>query len=360
MKQTSTQPPHLWLRSETKSGEHRTPLTPTGAQALLQDGFHVTVESMPSRVFSDEDYVQVGCNLVSAGSWRDASSQAWILGLKELPNERFPLEHRHIYFAHAYKGQDSAAEILTRFKDGNGTLLDLEYLIENKGRRVAAFGYWAGYIGAALSLLGWAHNVNRSRFQQIKAFESQSLLDDFVDEQLAKATRTAKRGPTGIVIGALGRSGGGACACLERHEIVPERWDLEQTAVGGPFPEILQHDILLNCVLLSTPTKPFIRMKDIAIESPLRVVCDVSCDPQHPFNPLPIYDHLTSFEQPLQVIEGSEVGIISIDNLPALLPKESSEDFASQLLPHLRTLPVGAAPWQACQTKYLESINALQ
>ena len=358
MNHSPTQAPHLWLRSETKTGEHRAPLTPEGARALLQNGFRVSVESMPSRVFSDRAYTDAGCELVEAGSWPQAPKQAWILGLKELPDEPLALGHHHIYFAHAFKGQESAMRTLTRFKNGKGMLLDLEYVTESNGRRVAAFGYWAGYVGAALSLLGWAHGITRSSFRHIEAFENQAALDLFVDEQVSAATKTSKRRPAGMVIGALGRSGGGACDCLHRHGVKTTPWDVKETATGGPFSDILKHELFINCVLLSKRTKPFITPTDLACESPLRIICDVSCDPNHPFNPIPIYDQLTSFEQPLQPITGSKVSVISIDNLPALLPKESSEDFASQLLPHLRTLPQSTAPWIASQSKYLESISA--
>ena len=359
MNHTTSQPPHLWLRNETKAGEHRAPLTPEGAHILLQDGFRVTVESMPTRVFSDRAYTDAGCELANAGSWPQAPYEAWILGLKELPDEPLAINHHHIYFAHAFKGQGSAKQTLTRFKNGNGMLLDLEYLIGSNGRRVAAFGYWAGYVGASLSLLGWAHGVTRSPFRNIGSFENQAALDLFVDEHVSAATETSKSRPSGMVIGAHGRSGGGACDCLQRHGVQTTPWDVKETATGGPFPEILQHELFLNCVLLSKRTKPFITPTDLTCESPLRIICDVSCDPNHPFNPLPIYDRLTSFEQPLQPITGSKVSVISIDNLPALLPKESSEDFASQLLPHLRTLPQSTAPWIASRSKYLESMAAL-
>jgi saccharopine dehydrogenase (NAD+, L-lysine forming) len=359
MNHSLTQAPHLWLRSETKTGEHRAPLTPDGARVLLKDGFRVSVESMPSRVFSDRAYADAGCELVEERSWPRAPKQAWILGLKELPDEPMALDHHHIYFAHAFKGQDSAKQTLTRFKSGKGILLDLEYLIGSNGRRVAAFGYWAGYVGAALSLLGWASGVTRSPFRHIESFESQAALDLFVGEQITAAIETSKSRPTGMVIGAHGRSGGGACDCLQSHGAQITPWDVKETAMGGPFPEILQHEIFLNCVLLSTRTKPFITSADLTNESPLRVICDVSCDPNHPFNPIPVYDHLTSFDQPMQPITGTKTSIISIDNLPALLPKESSEDFASQLLPHLRTLPQSTAPWIASRSKYLESVAQL-
>ena len=40
-------------------------------------------------------------------------------------------------------------------RDGGGTLYDLEYLTDETGPpRVAAFGYWAGYAGAASVAFG--------------------------------------------------------------------------------------------------------------------------------------------------------------------------------------------------------------
>ena len=62
---------------------------------------------------------------------------------------------RHIMFGHAFKGQHSGKALLQRFQAGGGTLYDLEYLTDATGRRVAAFGYWAGYAGAAVSVIAW-------------------------------------------------------------------------------------------------------------------------------------------------------------------------------------------------------------
>lgn len=59
-------------------------------------------------------------------------------------------------FGHAFKGQPAGQRLLRRFIEGGGTLYNLEYLVDETGRRVAAFGYWAGYEGAAVALKCWA------------------------------------------------------------------------------------------------------------------------------------------------------------------------------------------------------------
>lgn len=68
---------------------------------------------------------------------KDAPKDAYVLGLKELPEDDFPLEHVHISFAHCYKGQGGWEQVLSRWPRGGGTLLDLEFLTDDVGRRVA-------------------------------------------------------------------------------------------------------------------------------------------------------------------------------------------------------------------------------
>lgn len=45
----------------------------------------------------------IGCKIVDEASWPDAPLDAFIVGIKELSDEDSPLQHRHIYFGHAYK-----------------------------------------------------------------------------------------------------------------------------------------------------------------------------------------------------------------------------------------------------------------
>lgn len=86
--------------------------------------------------------LQIGASLVEEGSWvKDAPKDAYVLGLKELPEDDFPLEHVHISFAHCYKQQGGWEQVLSRWPRGGGTLLDLEFLTDDVGRRVAGKNY---------------------------------------------------------------------------------------------------------------------------------------------------------------------------------------------------------------------------
>ncbi len=336
---------HLWLRAEQRDNETRTGLTPEGAAALIASGMKVSVEDSDSRVIPIAAYAQAGCEIVPAHSWPDAPRDAVIFGLKELPEDGTPLPHVHIMFGHAYKGQSSGRKLLARFKAGGGTLLDLEYLTDDNGRRVAAFGYWAGFAGAAVSVKCRIAQLRGATCGPVAPYPDAEALKAALAEELAQVDASGDRA---LVIGALGRVGRGASDLCEALGIPVTGWDMAETAHGGPFPEILDHAYFFNCILAGPETPAFVRPDAPKAERALRVIGDIACDPDSAFNPVQVYDHATTWETPaLRVHDAPPLDVMAIDNLPSMLPRESSEDFASQLLPTLRALPeMDNAVWQ--------------
>jgi len=58
------------------------------------------------------------------------------------------------------------------------------------------------------------------------------------------------------------------------------------------------------------------------------------------------------------VHDAPPLDVMAIDNLPSLLPLESSLDFAAQLLPHLLTLDrIGGGIWGAARTTFDEHLK---
>merc|ERR1711962_470564 len=108
-------------------------MTPKTCSQLIQSGCEVIVEKSADRCYSIEEYKSVGCTVVEEGSWPTAPKDAYIVGIKELPLDFSPLEHSHIYFGHAYKGQDGWRELLSRFHKGQGELLDVEFMVDDEG-----------------------------------------------------------------------------------------------------------------------------------------------------------------------------------------------------------------------------------
>lgn len=355
---------HYWLRHEIKPFEQRTPLLPESAKALLDAGHKVTVEKSPTRCRTDSEYAAAGCTLVDSETWPSAPKDAVILGLKELPENDEPLSHNHVFFAHCYKGQAGSQELLRRFKKGNGRIWDIEFMNNEQGRRVAAFGRAAGIVGMAVGLIAWA---NRQLHPTelcpplLDTAPSYTELVKRVSALLAQAKEKCGRLPNSIVLGALGRCGGGACWFAEQCGLTVTKWDLQETKVGGPFEEIVQHDIFLNAIYLASKIPPFVTTELISRETrKLSIIVDVSCDTSNPNNPIPIYNTCTTFPSPsVRVFNHptNPVDVIAIDHLPSLVPAESSKEFADDLLTHLLQFP-SSYPWK-CTGKLFEEKVAL-
>ena len=83
----------LHVRAESKPLEHRSAVTPSVARSLADAGYTVNVEESPLSIFDDSEYEGTGATVVPTGSWIDAPSDHIVVGLKELPEEDFPLKH---------------------------------------------------------------------------------------------------------------------------------------------------------------------------------------------------------------------------------------------------------------------------
>jgi saccharopine dehydrogenase (NAD+, L-lysine forming) len=150
---------------------------------------------------------------------------------------------------------------------------------------------------------------------------------------------------------------------------VNKQWDLPETsAKSGPYQEIIESDVFVNCIYLSAKIPPFVDLESLSSHSrTLSVVCDVSCDTTNPNNPIPIYDINTTFSNPTVPVTlpmGSNevpLSVISIDHLPSLLPREASEAFSTALLPSLLQLKEWkeARVWQQAEKLFKEKCATL-
>lgn len=332
---------HLWVRAEQRDHEQRVGLMPEGAARLIKQGFEVTIEESRQRAVPIDGYRAAGCTIAEEGSWPDAPGDALVFGLKELPEDGTPLTHRHIMFGHAFKGQPSGRVLLDRFRAGGGRLYDLEYLVDETGRRIAAFGYWAGFAGAAVALKCLAAQQEGGIAGPVGVYPSAKALTEDIRAALKGRASSA------IVIGALGRVGTGASDLCAALDVPVTKWDMAETAHGGPFPEVLEHEVFLNCILAQPGCPVFVPASAKTDPRALRVIGDIACDPTSDFSPIKVYDRATDWDAPaLRVHEDPPLDVTAIDNLPSLLPAESSADYAAQLLPHLSVLDrLGSGVW---------------
>ncbi|KAL8998758.1 MAG: hypothetical protein Q9169_002208, partial [Polycauliona sp. 2 TL-2023] len=205
-----------------------------------------------------------------------------------------------------------------------------------------------------------------------KPYNTQSdLVAEVKSDVAAGVDKNNGKPPRVLIIGALGRCGRGAIdLCLAAG--IPEsnllRWDLAETsAKAGPYPEIRESDIFINCIYLDKPIPKFVTedfLKDDPSNRKLSVVCDVSCDTTNPHNPIPFCNKPTYFDKPTITVEGfanPPLSYITIDHLPSLLPREASEAFSNALLPSLKELSnVEQAPvWQEAHKLFKRKLATL-
>ena len=263
--------PAILLRQEQKPLEHRS-FSPSVIKTLVDAGYTVSVEKSSHepariRIFKDEEYVAAGAQLVPEGSWETAAPGTIILGLKELPEDKdFPLRNDHITFAHCYKNQGGWQRVLGRFPRGGSILYDLEFLVDDHGRRVSAFGYHAGFTGAALAMKAWVWGLANpeqpflpgvGEYTDSREFYlDEGELVEQVRQDVAAGEKIAGRKPKAMVMGALGRCGRGAVDLFKKVGLADgdiTKWDLAETRDRpGPYEEIVQHDIFLNAVSMVT------------------------------------------------------------------------------------------------------------
>lgn len=142
---------------------------------------------------------------------------------------------------------------------------------------------------------------------------------------------------------------------------------MAETAKGGPFKEIAESDIFVNCIYLTSKIPHFVNMESLkaaGTDRKLSVVCDVSADTTSPYTPVPIYTVATTFDNPTVPVEleqGPPLSVISIDHLPSLLPREASDAFSHDLLPSLLKLNNWRADpvWAGAEKLFKEKVATL-
>src|SRR5690606_36269050 len=101
------------------------------------------VQSSPLRTYSDQEFLDVGIDVVN-----DISGCDVLFGVKEVPIQHLIEGKTYFFFSHTLKKQPFNRELLRAVLKKNIRLVDYEALKDEAGNRVVAFGRWAGIVGA--------------------------------------------------------------------------------------------------------------------------------------------------------------------------------------------------------------------
>ena len=340
----------------------RVPLTPAQVATLRKRGIDIVVQPSPGRTFTDQEYADLGVPLVE-----DIADRELLLGIKEVPINQLIPNKKYCFFAHVAKEQPYNQPLMRALLDRGITHMDYEYFTGEKGKRLIAFGYWAGMVGA--------HNAVWTYAQRTGAFELPRLKDLYDYAAAREVYDQLELPPLRVVLTGTGRVGKGAAQVLEdmgfarlspaayrkgegQGKAVFTQLSVSEYAKhpdGQPIKKhyFYQHgeeyqsnfapyakvsDIFINGIFWDGKAPAFFTREEMAAKDfRIQVIGDVTCDIA-PAASVPSTLRASTIADPVfgyDPTSGKEVSayapdaidIMSIDNLPSELPRDASKAF---------------------------------
>ena len=162
----------------------------------------IKVESSNIRVFSDEQYSNLGINVSN-----DMSDCDVLFGVKEVPIDSLIPDKKYFFFSHTIKKQPYNRKLLQALLEKNIDFYDHETIVDATNNRLIGFGRYAGIVGAYNAFR--AFGIKFGLFTIPKA-ETLSGKEDLV----AKLKRQVLP-PIKIVLTGCGKVGNGAKEILD-------------------------------------------------------------------------------------------------------------------------------------------------
>lgn len=143
----------IGILKETKHPvDNRVALTPHQIKEL-QDKYPAAefkVQKSDIRAYTDDEYREAGIQVVDSVDDCD-----FLLGIKEADTKILRPNRHYMFFGHIAKMQPYNKPLFKTFIDNKITFSDYEYLVDGKGQRLVAFGWYAGIVGLYYTLRGW-------------------------------------------------------------------------------------------------------------------------------------------------------------------------------------------------------------
>lgn len=312
----------IYIRKEIINNEFRSPLIPIHIKILILNGFTVYIQKSTNRIYKNKEYHYNGGIITDEEWYSPLFKKAIIIGIKELNDLNKLSNNTHMYFSHSYKNQSNSKYILDSFKKSNSKLYDFEYILDDNKKRIIAFGYYSGIVGAILGLKQYYNKINKlEHISNLKHWKSYDEMINFVKDSIITNCKIA-------IIGLNGRCGTGVRKILDEFNLKYIEIDRNYDTT-----KLIEFDLIYNCILLDQNYNK-VWFDENTIFKKDTVIVDISSDYDKPNNPIKIYNKATTWENPIYKYN-EFVDIISIDNLPSILPKESSDFFSNKLVEFL-------------------------
>ncbi|OAF69919.1 hypothetical protein A3Q56_02349 [Intoshia linei] len=129
-------------REDNSEWERRAPLSPDHVKQLVSEGIKVTIQPSNRRVYTTEAYVKAGAQVKE-----NLQDIPVIIGVKDAPVDLILPNKTYAFFSHTHKAQRSGMPLLDTMIEKNCRLIDYERMIDDTGKRLVAFGKFAGVSG---------------------------------------------------------------------------------------------------------------------------------------------------------------------------------------------------------------------
>ena len=355
------------IREEKTPQDKRTPITPGQAKEIMNSfpSVEIVCQSSDHRCYTDDEYRLQGIAVVD-----DVNSCDILMGVKEVQIESLIPDKTYLFFSHTIKKQPYNQKLLKSIAEKNIRLIDYECLADENGLRVIAFGRWAGIVGAYNAF--WTYGEKYNAFSIRRAYQCSDLNELFVE------LKKVNLPPIKLLITGNGRVAKGGVEVLEAagiKRVDPEQYLFQQfdeavftqidvdvytkrkSGEAFSYEHFFQNpgdyksnfktfykttDILIMAAFWDPKAPRLFELEDIRDDSfRIRLIADITCDINGSLPTTikattidkPVYDlELQTFEEKEPFSDERHLSVMSIDNLPNELPKDSSESFGKQLM----------------------------
>ncbi|RZF48102.1 hypothetical protein LSTR_LSTR002168 [Laodelphax striatellus] len=217
------------IRREDQSvWERRAALAPTNVRQLVRQGVKVIVQPSNRRAYPVQSYINAGAVIQE-----DISEASVIFGVKQVPVDLLLPNRTYCMFSHTIKAQESNMPLLDAIIEKNIRLIDYEKLIDEQGRRVVAFGKYAGVAGMVnilhgigLRLLALGHHTPFMHIGPAHNYRNSSMARQAIRDagyEIALGMMPKSIGPLTFVFTGSGNVSQGAQEVFQElpHEYVP-------------------------------------------------------------------------------------------------------------------------------------------
>ena len=378
------------IREGKNPPDKRVVLTPQQCQYIANNypTIELKVQKSEIRKFKDEEYSALDIPVVDSVEDCDV-----LLGVKEVPiNELIP-NKKYLFFSHTFKEQPYNRNLLNAILEKNIQLIDWEVITNENGKRLIAFGRYAGIVGCYNGFIGFGKKHGLYDLKRANECEDRAEME-------AQLPNIQLPNDFKLVLTGKGRVAGGAIEVLDKmgiKKVYPEDF-LEKTFNepvftqlgveyynktndGRPFnkknffndPTKFHSDFLrfaqvanmyIACHYWDSRAPFIFSREDLRDENwKISIVADVSCDidcavastirPSTIADPFYGYNKQTEAED--DFMKEEVVGVMAVDNLPCELPKDASVDFGQMFIDHVLEPLTGNDPhniiWRASETK---------